>query len=234
MLVVGIHSVEAFLEKRQAEIIEIIVEASKKDNLRIQSLLEKSSSIGVRVKIVSDLKESGAQGVAAKVQLSWEGMNWCEWLQKNPQKNIVMLDGVQDPHNLGACMRTACALGAGAIIIPNRRAAPLNSTALKVACGAGAWLPVFAVNNLASCLKIFKDMGYWVIACSEHARNELRPNEFSDKKKLLIMGNEQKGVRSSIIQQSDYLLKLPTPGPIKSLNVSVALGVALNILGPLL
>ena len=230
MLIVGIHAVESFLDKRSVEIEEVMVLDKSLLNPRIQLLVEKSRSLGVNVTRVSNIKHDAAQGIAANVRLSWEGISWCDWITANNPNPIIMLDGVQDPHNLGACMRTACALGAGAIIMPNRRAAPLNATALKVASGAGAWLPVFAVSNILSCLKILQDIGYWAISCSEHAETEVGAIKLLDKKQLIIVGSEQNGIRSSILEQSDYKVKLPTKGPIHSLNVSVALAVALALI----
>lgn len=225
MLVVGIHSVDEFLEKRSSEVEEVLV-SSKKTNSRLLQIVKKSRAKGLNVRFFSDSLYD--QGVAAVVKPAWFGVSWWDWFKNNPIKKVVVLDEVQDPHNLGACLRTACALGVDAILTPSRNSAPLNTTALKVASGAGAWVPVFAVNNLASCLKTLKDIGYWVLACSEHA--ETRLIDFKHDKFVLIVGNEQKGIRKNIINQSDYLFSLPTSGPIKSLNVSVALGIALTVI----
>ena len=224
MLVVGIHAIESFIDNRCSEIKELLVDNKKKLNPRIHNLVNKSTRNGVSVRYI-DSKALGAS-VALEVDVAWGAVNWWDWISAKAPAKIVLLDGVQDPHNLGACMRTACAFGVESLIIPARRAAPVNATALKVAAGAGAWLPVFSVNNMQTCLKTLKDMGYWLVACSEHADIVFKPVQHD--KVVLIVGNEEKGVRSSVLSQADYLLRLPTVGPIKSLNVSVALGVALS------
>lgn len=226
MLVVGIHSVESFLVSRQSEVKALMVESQRKTTQRVISIIKKAKENGVRVDYVGG---SGFdQGVALEVELAWSSFSWWDWMNKANVKRVVVLDGVQDPHNLGACMRTACAFSADMVLIPSRRAAPVNATALKVAAGAGAWLPVFEVNNLNACLKSLREMGFWLVAMSEHAQEAA--TKVKHEKTVLIVGNEEKGVRHSVLQQADYCFKLPTTGHIKSLNVSVALGVALAMM----
>lgn len=226
MLVVGIHSVESILDSRNSEVKLLIVESQRKTSKRIINIINKAKDNGIAVEYTSN--KSFSQGVAVEVTLAWANVNWWDWLQKVKVNKIVILDGVQDPHNLGACIRTACAFSADLLLIPSRRAAPLNATALKVAAGAGAWLPVFEVNNLNACVKSLKEIGFWLVAFSEHADDCVV--NIRQEKLVVVVGNEENGVRQSLLQQADYNFRLPTNGHIKSLNVSVALGVSLALL----
>ena len=140
---------------------------------------------------------------------------------------IVALDCVQDPHNLGACMRTSCAMGVTAIIMPKDKSAKVNETVRKVASGAAAWLPIYRVSNLSQSLKMLKKNGFWCVGSSEHAHDNIRDLSLSGVSKVVVVGNEGQGMRRLTTTLCDHLVRLPTQGPLQSLNVSVALGMIL-------
>ena len=139
---------------------------------------------------------------------------------------LLILDGVQDPHNLGACLRSADAAGVDAVILPKDHSAPLNATARKVACGAAETVPVVRVTNLARTLRAIRDAGVWLYGAAGEAQQALYDVDLSGPV-ALVLGGEGKGLRRLTREQCDLLVKLPMAGKVESLNVSVATGVAL-------
>ncbi len=139
---------------------------------------------------------------------------------------LLVLDRVQDPHNLGACLRTADATGVDAIIIAKDRAAPLTDTAVSIARGAAEHVPVVEVRNIADTLASLKECGLRVVGCSEHTENELYDIDMTGPL-VLVMGAEDKGIRRLNRLACDELAKIPMSGKVNCLNVSVAAGVAL-------
>jgi 23S rRNA (guanosine2251-2'-O)-methyltransferase len=139
---------------------------------------------------------------------------------------LLVLDGVTDPHNLGACLRTADAAGALAVIVPKDKSATLNATARKVACGAAEVVPLVAVTNLARTLEKLQKRGVWIVGTAGEASQELYSQDLSGPI-ALVMGAEGKGMRRLTREHCDYLVRLPMAGSVSSLNVSVATGVCL-------
>jgi 23S rRNA (guanosine2251-2'-O)-methyltransferase len=139
---------------------------------------------------------------------------------------ILALDGVQDPHNLGACLRTADACGVLAVVIPKDRAAQLNGSARKVAAGAAETTPVVAVTNLARTLKLLKDAGLWIVGADAAADKPARALDLRGPI-CLVMGAEGAGLRDLTRRHCDFLASLPSLGSVESLNVSVASGMLL-------
>jgi 23S rRNA (guanosine2251-2'-O)-methyltransferase len=139
---------------------------------------------------------------------------------------VVLLDGVEDPHNLGAIIRTAHAAGAGAVILPERRAAPVNETVAKAAAGALAWLPVVRVTNLNRALETLKENGFWIFGLDERGTQLYTEAEFTPKT-ALVLGGEGSGLHQTVRERCDFLLRIPMAGEVASLNVSVAAGVVL-------
>jgi len=139
---------------------------------------------------------------------------------------IVLLDGVEDPHNLGAIIRTALAAGAHGVVIPERRAAGLTDTVARSSAGALAHLPVAKVTNLARTMEELKEAGYWIVGLDE--RSDISYTEVDYTSPVaIVMGGEGKGLHDLIRKRCDFVVSLPTTGPVKSLNVSVAAGVVL-------
>jgi 23S rRNA (guanosine2251-2'-O)-methyltransferase len=139
---------------------------------------------------------------------------------------IVLLDGVEDPHNLGAIIRTALACGAHGVIIPERRSAGLTDTVARASAGALAHLRVAKVTNLAQTMEELKEAGYWLIGLDEDAEKSYTEADYTSPVGI-ILGGEGKGLHDLTRKRCDFVVSLPTTGPVKSLNVSVAAGVVL-------
>lgn len=139
---------------------------------------------------------------------------------------LLVLDGILDPRNLGALLRTAEAVGVGGVILPKRRAAPVSPVVEKTACGATAYLPICQVENLARALAVIRAAGYWIIGLVPNSQKTLYDLSLPQKIAVLL-GGEEKGLHLLIRQNCDYLVKIPMRGKISSLNVSVAGAVVL-------
>jgi 23S rRNA (guanosine2251-2'-O)-methyltransferase len=147
-------------------------------------------------------------------------------LSKGQAGLIVLLDGVEDPHNLGAVIRTALAAGAHGVIIPERRAAGLTDTVARASAGALAHLPVAKVTNLARSMEELKEAGYWLVGLDEEGQKSYTEVDYTSPTGI-VMGSEGKGLHELTRKRCDFVVSLPTTGPVKSLNVSVATGVVL-------
>jgi 23S rRNA (guanosine2251-2'-O)-methyltransferase len=139
---------------------------------------------------------------------------------------LLVLDGIQDPHNLGACLRTADACGVDAVIIPRDRAVKVNATVRKVAAGGAESVPIIEVTNIARSLKQLKQAGVWIFGTTDTARDSLYEHDYKGPV-ALVMGAEGSGLRRLILETCDHLVKLPMLGQVESLNVSVATGICL-------
>lgn len=139
---------------------------------------------------------------------------------------ILLLDGVEDPHNLGAIIRTALAAGAHGIVIPERRAAGLTDTVARASAGALAHLPIAKVTNLSQTMEELKEAGYWLIGLDERAKKNYTEADYTSSVGI-VLGGEGKGLHDLTRKRCDFVVSLPTTGPVKSLNVSVAAGVVL-------
>jgi 23S rRNA (guanosine2251-2'-O)-methyltransferase len=139
---------------------------------------------------------------------------------------IVLLDGVEDPHNLGAIIRTALAAGAHGVVTPERRAAGLTDTVARASAGAIAHLPVAKVTNLAQTMEELKEAGYWLVGLDERADKSYTDVDYKSPVGI-VLGGEGQGLHDLTRKRCDFVVKLPTTGPVKSLNVSVAAGVVL-------
>jgi len=139
---------------------------------------------------------------------------------------IVLLDGVEDPHNLGAVIRTALASGAHGVVIPERRSAGLTDTVARASAGALAHLAVAKVTNIAQTMEELKEAGYWLIGLDEHADKSYTEADYTSPVGI-VLGGEGKGLHDLTRKRCDFVVSLPTTGPVKSLNVSVAAGIVL-------
>jgi 23S rRNA (guanosine2251-2'-O)-methyltransferase len=139
---------------------------------------------------------------------------------------LVLLDGVEDPHNLGAIVRSAHAAGASAVVIPERRAAGLTETVAKAAAGALAWLPVARVTNLNRAIEVLKKRGFWIYGVDERGPVSYAETEYASPC-AFVFGAEGKGLHAQVKDHCDFLVRIPLAGPIASLNVSVSAGVVL-------
>jgi 23S rRNA (guanosine2251-2'-O)-methyltransferase len=229
----GVHAVEALLRHHPKRVKQLWL-AEGRGEPRVQALVALAEqarvSIGQCERREMDAWVEGVhQGVVADVTPSqvWGEAMLEELLDRAEGPPLLLvLDGVTDPHNLGACLRTADAAGALAVIVPKDKSATLNATVRKVACGAAEVIPLVAVTNLARSLEKLQQRGLWLVGTAGEAEQELYQHDLTGPT-VLVMGAEGKGMRRLTREHCDYLVKLPMAGSVSSLNVSVAAGVCL-------
>ncbi len=231
-IVFGFHSVESVMQNDPINILQLLVEKNRHDK-RINQLIQFAESQGISIEYLkkTDLQKQAeshkTQGVAVRYKASAkiEGRSLEDLMQKDNALFLV-LDGVTDPHNLGACLRTADAAGVDAVIVPKDRAAGITPVTRKVACGAAETMAFFQVTNLARTLKQLNDHDVWIVGTAGEAENDIYDVQLIGKL-ALVMGAEEKGLRRLTREHCDQLIKLPMVGQVESLNVSVATGVCL-------
>ena len=230
----GIHAVQAVLANAPERLIEVYVLKGREDK-RLQPLLNELHNVGVSVQFLNrqtlDKKADGEvhQGSIARVQpakeLNENDLDQILQHQQNPL--LLVLDGITDPHNLGACLRTADAAGVCAVIMPKDKSAQLTSIARKVACGAAENVPLIRVTNLARTLRLLQqEYNVWVVGTAGEATESLYQTKLSGAL-ALVMGAEGEGMRRLTREDCDQLISIPMAGSVSSLNVSVATGVCL-------
>lgn len=226
----GIHAVQEALVAGSA--LDRIVIARGRHGGRIEEIVRLARTRGVPVRFedagqldrLAGTREH--QGVvalaAAKPALALEDL-----LQKGAKRGLlVLLDGVEDPQNLGAIVRTSLAAGADGVIVPERRAAGLTETVLRASAGALEHLPVARVKNLARAMEQVKEAGYWLVGLDERAARNYTEADFRGSVGI-VLGSEGEGLHELTRKRCDFLVSIPTTGPVRSLNVSVAAGVVL-------
>jgi 23S rRNA (guanosine2251-2'-O)-methyltransferase len=232
----GFHAVGVRLKTAPQSIIEIYYEATRRD-ARMRQFLDRAREAGARlieadsVRIAKLAGSHGHQGVAARVEPVKVATSLDELLEDLEaagieQPLLLVLDGVTDPHNLGACLRVADGAGAHAVIAPKDHAAGINATVSKVASGAAETVPYFMVTNLARTLGELKERGIWVTGTSEDADKTLYQVDLTGPT-ALVLGAEGPGMRQLTRKTCDQLVQIPMKGAVESLNVSVASGVCL-------
>ncbi len=231
--VYGVHAVEALLRHHSKRVKQLIL-ADGRSEPRMQVLRELAEAARIQVSTLSRREmdeqiEGVHQGVLAKVSPSqiWGEQMLDELLDRLAEPPLLLvLDGVTDPHNLGACLRTADAAGVHAVIIPKDKSATLNATVRKVACGAAEVVPLIAVTNLVRSLQKLQQKGLWVVGTAGEAEQTLYQQDMTGPL-ILVMGAEGAGMRRLTRETCDFLVRLPMQGSVSSLNVSVATGVCL-------
>ena len=230
----GVHSVQNALEHDASNVTQLWV-AENKRNPRIDKLLKRAEKLGLKIESATTSaldRMTGSrkhQGIVAEYSAQEAASeNDLFDLVTNATEPVLLLvlDGVTDPHNLGACLRTAEGAGVNAIIAPKDKAASLTPTARKVASGAAETLPFVQVTNLARTLQLLKDSGVWITGTSDKADQTLYQGNFTGAT-AIIMGAEGKGIRRLTEEACDHLISIPMAGSVSSLNVSVATGVVL-------
>jgi len=233
--VYGLHAVAALLESRPASIKKLMVADVAADR-QLAPLLAQAVAAGISIQRINrkqldqQAPDSRHQGVIAVVRETTSGINerqLPDFLAALTEPAfLLVLDGVQDPHNLGACLRTADAAGVHAVILPQDRAVGITPVVHKVACGAVESVPVFTVTNLARTLRQLRDAGIWIYGASDSAEQRLYDIDLLGPI-ALVLGSEGKGMRRLTREHCDHLLSIPMAGRVESLNVSVAAGVVL-------
>ncbi len=232
--IVGLNAVASAVEHDADNVREILLEAGGK-NPRITELEQQARRVGIDVRRVTQQALDGVagglrhQGAVARYAAAktWDEHDLLELIEAAEGKALLLvLDGVQDPHNLGACLRSAAAAGATAVVFPKDKAVQLNATVRKTSAGAADTLPVFSVTNLSRTLRDLQKAGVWIYGLAGDAEASLYAIDLKGNV-ALVLGSEGDGLRRLTRENCDQLVKIPMPGQFESLNVSVATGVAL-------
>lgn len=232
--VFGLHSVQALLKSSPERVLELYCLQGRADQ-RLGKVLKLAQGQGISVQsmarakldaMVSGESHQGVVAVCRPGPVHDEAflLRHIEGLDHPPF--LLVLDGVTDPHNLGACLRSAEAAGVDAVIAPKDKSAGLSPVARKVACGAAEVLPFVPVTNLARTLKKLQEQGVWLVGAAGEAEATLYQSDLKGPLGL-VMGAEGEGLRRLTRETCDYLIKIPMAGTVSSLNVSVATGVCL-------
>lgn len=232
-LIYGFHAINARLWQNPNSIIELYLQEGRTD-ARIQSVLDKAASENVRIHFVDNkrldnlAKGARHQGVVGFIDASKHHVHLEDVLENlNEPPLLLILDGITDPHNLGACLRTADAMGVHAVIAPKDRSAGLNATVSKVACGAAETVPYITVTNLARTLRELKEYGIWIVGTDMNTEHDLYHTELPSSI-AWVMGNEGEGMRRLTREHCDLLVSIPMFGTVESMNVSVSAGMVLS------
>lgn len=230
----GIHAVKEALEAQRP--IDRITIAKGRQDTRIEEIVQlaRQRSIPVRFEDRKQLdrlaNSKDHQGVvalaAARAAATLEEVLTNANQARGQIGLIILLDGIEDPHNLGAIVRTALAAGAYGVVIPERRAVGLTDTVARASAGALAHLPVVKVTNLARAMEELKEAGYWLVGLDERADKTYTEVDYTSPVGI-VLGSEGQGLHELTRKRCDFVVSLPTTGPVKSLNVSVAAGVVL-------
>ena len=232
--VYGLHAVTTLLQRSPDQVVELWVMKGRVD-ARMPRVLELAQDQQLEVReadkglMNQKADEGNHQGIIA----------WRKPVQNKTEKHlpdildsilgtplIRILDGVTDPHNLGACLRTADAAGVQLVIAPKDKSAPLNATAAKVACGAAEAVPYIQVTNLARTMKDLQERGIWIVGTAGEAERSIYQQDMKGPI-ALVMGAEGSGMRRLTREHCDYLVNIPMAGEVSSVNVSVATGICL-------
>lgn len=233
LFTLGLHAVEALLKNQPERVMRLCVLRERGDQ-KIQAIIQVAKSQNIKIENLSrpelDRLADGAnhQGVVAfcfapKVYSEKDLENILDEVKK---PLILILDGVQDPHNLGACLRSADAAGVNAVIVPRDKAVGITSTVSKVASGAAEIVPFFQVTNLVRTMEFLKERGVWIYGAAAEAEKTLFEVDFSGPS-AIALGAEGAGLRRLTREHCDVLVKIPMHGTVSSLNVSVATGIFL-------
>ena len=231
-LIFGFHAVTARIRHDASTIEEVYVDASRHDR-RMGDLLRAAKSANLRIiqaddqrldAMVGTRRHQGVVARAGELSLARNLSELLDAIQGPPL--LLLLDGVTDPHNLGACLRVADGAGAHAVIAPKDRAVGLNATAAKVASGAADTMPYIAVTNLARAMRELQEHDIWLTGTTEDAEQTLYDVEYTGGT-AFVMGSEGEGLRRLTRENCDRLVSLPMQGSVESLNVSVASGICL-------
>lgn len=230
----GLHAARALLET-QPELIQTVYVQHNRNDERMNSLLKLVEQCGIschersRNELTQLAKQAEHQGVVIECKQlpQYQESDLPKLISKTEDSNLILvLDGVQDPHNLGACLRSANAFGVALVIIPKNNSAAITPVVRKVACGAAEVTPVVQVTNLARSLRFLQEEGYWVVGAAADSTQDLSVIDLKGKI-VLVMGSEGGGLRRLTKEHCDFLIRIPMCGSVSSLNVSVASAICL-------
>jgi len=233
-LLIGFHAVDAALSRAPEQVTAVII-ADDGHNPRLQALEQRARQLGVRLlrepRSALDRRSGGERHQDVVAEFTPDNLFGEKDLDRlldaiSGDPLILVLDGVQDPHNLGACLRSADAAGVGLVILPKDRSAPLTPVARRAASGAAEVLPVLVATNLARVLQRLKERGVWLAGTTDQAERDLYQMDLTGPL-ALVVGSEGQGMRRLTAEICDYRLRIPMVGTVSSLNVSVATAVCL-------
>ena len=232
----GIHVVQTVLDKNPDEITGLCLQDNYEKNRKLTAIAKQAKRLDINVTVLrrKQLDEyvpnANHQGVVAFVDETRASLveNDLDSILDNVSGSplILILDQIQDPHNLGACLRTAKAAGVNVVIAPKDSSVSITPVVKKVACGAAETLPYIQVTNLARTMKKLQDLGIWITGTSLETEKTLYDVDYKGAT-AFVVGSEGKGMRRLVREHCDYLVKIPMPGDMESLNASVAAGVCL-------
>ena len=230
-IIYGIHAVESALRNQPENVLQVFVQQGRNDN-RIKTILSIAKNSGISLQSIANdkLKEkcpkARHQGVVAEIRPSKSGAVSLEDILEKESVLLLVLDEVQDPHNIGACLRTADAIGVDAVIVSKNRSPALTPVIRNVASGAAETVPYIMVSNLARALEQIKQSNVWVIGTSGDCEQTIYTTK-ANQRLALVMGSEGKGMRRLTREACDELVSIPMQGSVESLNISVATAVCL-------
>jgi 23S rRNA (guanosine2251-2'-O)-methyltransferase len=231
-VIFGINAVAEALKAR-GRAFQWVGMAKERDDLRLQKLIQECRQNNVPVKFMprTELDRMAGTGshqgvVAVTSQKQYNDLDDLIAAKRSNYSLIVVLDGVEDPHNLGAILRTADATGADGVVIPERRAAGITGTVVKSSAGASEHLPVAKVTNIARTLEDLKTKGLWMVGLDERGKQNYDEVDYK-MDCAIVLGTEGKGLHDLVARKCDFLVSIPMLGKVSSLNVSVAAGVVL-------
>jgi len=230
-LIYGIHAVEAALRQQSENVLQVFVQQGRNDN-RIKKILDIAKNSGVSLQSISNekLKEkcpkARHQGVVAELRRGNSKVVSLDDILQKESVLLLVLDEVQDPHNIGACLRTADAVAVDAVIVSKNRSPALTPVIRNVASGAAETVPYIMVSNLARALEKIKESNVWVMGAAGEAKQSIYESGVSQRL-ALVMGSEGKGMRRLTREACDELISIPMQGSVESLNISVATAVCL-------
>ncbi len=231
-LIFGFHAVTSRLRQNPDSVKEIFIDATR-DDQRARGLIKLAESQKIHLiscagsKLTSMVSNDRHQGIVANIDITRSYVDIDDILDTLTEPaRLLVLDGIQDPHNLGACFRVADAFGVHAVIAPKDRAVGLTATVYKVSSGAADTVPYITVTNLARTLKQLKEHGIWVFGTAENADNDLTCFQINGPV-AWVFGSEEKGLRRLTRESCDQLVRIPMRGSIESLNIAVSAGICL-------
>lgn len=232
-LLFGLHSVDAVLTREPERILELMVLKGRQDE-RVNKVINSARQHGISINFLTrramddKAREANHQGLIANARPGrvYDEADLDKIIESQDKPLLLILDGVTDPHNLGACLRCADAAGADAVIVPKDKSASLTPVVRKVACGAAETMPLIQVTNLARTMRDIQQQGVWIVGTAGEADHSLYQSRLEGSL-AIVMGAEGKGMRRLTREHCDELVSLPMAGSVSSLNVSVATGICL-------
>lgn len=231
-MVYGFHAVQSLLQAKPDAVASIIIQKGRQDE-RVQVIQDLAQQEGVSLssmgkKAMQELVAQNHQGFIAQCHHfpAYTQADLLLILDKQTSPTILLLDGVQDPHNLGAILRTADAMGVSAVVIPKNNAVGLTPSVQKVACGAAMTVPVVTVTNFSRCMAELKKRGLWLVGLDMLGENRLTDIDMTGPVGVVV-GSEGSGMRRKTREYCDFLAQIPMHGTVASMNVSVAAGMVL-------